>query len=281
MKILKKMLDPYEEHFFVSLSNVWEAYVKGIIPDNCYLDSCLSERSNPVDFLRKEMSSLVIDRSLSMKKKITEAMNVNHRLGKLMIYKNFLSLHKTCLKYLIDYIPGFQDMAESTKNTIVSKSWFAVKVLRGVSVTNTTDYSHIELTGEDITVDFYNEIGVPTSLLNDIKLIIFSIFTQGSNMREFPLIMAIIFLSVDLEDENVAFSDRPVLQRLLKMASTVLLKMIKQVNYTVDFQRHVARVFQHMQITKQKLRTDRDEIHNYSVYEPKIMSLSEIPSPCP
>ena len=52
------MLDPYEEHFFLALSNVWEAYVKGLIPDNYYITSYLTE-TNSVEYMRQEMSKLV------------------------------------------------------------------------------------------------------------------------------------------------------------------------------------------------------------------------------
>jgi len=51
------MLSPYEEHFFVSISNVWDAYVKGLIPDNHYMTSW---DLDPVEMLRKGMSNLVI-----------------------------------------------------------------------------------------------------------------------------------------------------------------------------------------------------------------------------
>ena len=52
-------------------------------------------------------------------------------------------------------------------------------------------------------------------LLRDIQFVICAIASQGSNMQEMPIIMAIIILSVDLEDENVALKDRPSLHRLL------------------------------------------------------------------
>ena len=74
-------------------------------------------------------------------------MNVNPKLGQLMVYKTLLSKHIICLTFLINYIPGFAEMEQSTKDvryilineknqyfqTIVSKSWFAAKILRGVT----------------------------------------------------------------------------------------------------------------------------------------------------
>merc|ERR1719223_214779 len=148
-------------------------------------------------------------------------MNVSPKLGQLMIYKTLLSKHIICLSFLINYIPGFAEMEQITKDTIVSKSWFAAKILRGVTVTNPEDYSHTEITGEEIPVKFYNDISIPSEFIQDIQFVICAIASQGSNMQEMPIIMAIIILSVDLEDENVALKDRPSLHRLLTMASTV------------------------------------------------------------
>ncbi|CBY33032.1 unnamed protein product [Oikopleura dioica] len=267
---LQGMVFPYEEHFFVSISNVWDAYVKGLIPDNHYMTSW---DLDPVEMLRKGMSNLVIHHQQG-------AMNVNPKLGQLMVYKTLLSKHIICLTFLINYIPGFAEMEQSTKDTIVSKSWFAAKILRGVTVTNPENFSHTEITGEEIPLKFYSDISVPQEFLKDIQFVICAIASQGSNLQEMPVIMAIIILSVDLEDENVALKDRASLHRLLTMASTVLIKIIKQVNFTVNFQRHISRVFQHMQITKQKLRSDRNEISDYQHYEPKIKPLNEIPT-CP
>lgn len=176
-------------------------------------------------------------------------MNVSPTLGKLMIYKTHLNKHVLCLDLLINFIPELAFMEQSTKNvsefiktrpekrdnymffkTIVAKSWFSVKILRGVLVTDPSTFIHTELTGEKIPVDFYEEISIPSSFIEwdiiinflesylfprDIKIIIMAIASQRSKCQEWPLMMAIIFFSIDLEDKNVALKDRPVLHRLL------------------------------------------------------------------
>jgi len=43
-------------------------------------------------------------------------MNVNPKLGQLMVYKTLLSKHIICLTFLINYIPGFAEMEQSTKD---------------------------------------------------------------------------------------------------------------------------------------------------------------------
>ena len=48
-------------------------------------------------------------------------MNVSPKLGQLMIYKTLLSKHIICLSFLINYIPGFAEMEQITKDVLYIK----------------------------------------------------------------------------------------------------------------------------------------------------------------